>query len=306
MFFISALVAYNSVGLYLLTEGDLPFSAREAAYAEAEEISLTDYFEKKGGAASTHESSFDSLLAAVPSQVLGTATAASPSSSIPNNPQLTAHNQNVTIAVLGDSMIDTLGRDLPHLKSSLGSRFPGTKFNLLNYGVGASNIESGYYRLTNGYSYLGEAKPSLLSQNPDIVVIESFAYNHWDNTQSDLDRQWLTVSKIIDTIKAKNPDTKIVLAATIAPYCPTFTDGSANLPPERKTVECAAVKAYLKNLINFSSSQGYPLANAYHLSLKGSEGNPLYVNQTDHIHPSNEGKLLFSQLVSDQISYTLK
>ena len=205
------------------------------------------------------------------------------------------------IAVLGDSMVDTLGPSLPHLLNALKVRLPKVNFKLLNYGAGATNIESGLSRLTNDYSYLGENKPALLSQNPDIVVIESFAYNHWDNTQADWDRQWLAIAHIIDTIKEHNPDTQIVLSAAVAPFCPTYTDGSANLPPERKFVECDTVKRYLQNIVNFAKGEGYLLADAFHPSMKGSEGNPLYINQSDHIHPSNEGKTLFSSYVVEAI-----
>lgn len=198
-------------------------------------------------------------------------------------------------------MVDTLGATLPHLMIALKERLPHKSFTLLNYGAGATNIESGLTRLTNDYDYLGEHKKALLSQNPNIVVVESFAYNHWEGTQSDLDRQWLTINKIIETIKTRNPSTKIVLAATIAPYCPTYTDGSANLPPERKYTECETVKKYLQNMVNFATSQKYPLADAYHASLSGSDGNPKYINQGDHIHPSDTGKALFSQKLAQAI-----
>ena len=203
-------------------------------------------------------------------------------------------------------MVDTLGPGVPHLASKLKSMYPGVTFSILNYGVGASNIEYGIERLTNDYTYLNEHKSSLLSQNPDVVIVESFAYNHWNNSKSDLDRQWLAINKIIETIKLNNPHTKIVLSATIAPYCPTYTDGSANLPPERKQIECDTVKAYLQNLVNFATSQKYPLADVYHASLNGSDGNPKYINSGDHIHPSEAGKSLFAQLVTSKIAGVLE
>jgi hypothetical protein len=42
-----------------------------------------------------------------------------------------------TIAILGDSMVDTLGRDLKSLSQTLSQYYPRVTFNLLNYGVGA-------------------------------------------------------------------------------------------------------------------------------------------------------------------------
>jgi hypothetical protein len=82
-----------------------------------------------------------------------------------------------TIAFLGDSMIDTLGPGIPHLGMLLKKQFPKTTFTLLNFGVGGENIDSGINRITHDYTYLGVSHPSLVSQKPDIVVVESFGYN---------------------------------------------------------------------------------------------------------------------------------
>ncbi|RJR15315.1 SGNH/GDSL hydrolase family protein [Candidatus Microgenomates bacterium] len=210
-----------------------------------------------------------------------------------------------TIGFLGDSMIDTLGPDMPEVKTALRRNFPGVTFTLINHGVGGANLEQVAAHLTNNYSYLNESRTAALDQNPDIIVIESAAYNHWDNTKSDLDRQWLTLAKMVDTIKARNPAIKIVIAATISPYCPTYTDGSADLPVERKFVECEAVKAYLQNAIHFANSQNLPLVDAYHASLLGDgqeNGNPKYINEGDHIHPSEAGKRLFGEKLAAILS----
>ena len=106
-------------------------------------------------------------------------------------------------------------------------------------------------------------------------------------------------------VKTRNPDTKIILATAIAPYCPTYTDGSANLPEPRKFIQCETVKAYLQNTVRFAESENYPLANAYAASLQGNEGNPKYVNSGDHIHPSDAGKELFSKLLVEKIEKML-
>jgi len=264
---------------------------------------LPTYMAEKGESKTHALQSFGRLLTE------STPSATPQASPVPSPTPKPLAKSSYTIALLGDSMIDTLGPDLPNLKSILSGQYPGINFKLINYGAGATNIESGLDRLTNATTYLDQVRPPLLSLDPDIVVVESFAYNHWDNTPSDLDRQWQDISKIIETIKnhppAGGPGTKIVLAAAIAPFCPTYTDGSANLPPERKSLECATVKAYLQNLVNFATSQGYPLADSYHASLSGSEGNPLYINQSDHIHASQEGKALFSQKIAGAIGQVL-
>lgn len=210
---------------------------------------------------------------------------------------------NYTIAVLGDSMIDVMQPGLPQLEKALKNFYPQAQFRLLNYGVGASNIEFGLERLTSSYTYLNQPFPPLLSQNPDVVVIESFAYNHWDNNQSNLDRQWLALGGIVDTIK-KQSRAKIVLAATVGPDENTLGDGIDNywLLPDQKKEKAAAIRAYLQNLINFAQSQGYPLADAYHASLdENNNGKAKYINAGDHLHPSGPGGELMAEKIAEVI-----
>lgn len=261
-------------------------------------ISMQAYFnQRKNSAAAIGQkstSSFASIIVAP--EVLGAATESAVKK---------LAKSEYTIAVLGDSMVDTLGPGVPHLRNELKKTFPTASFTILNYGVGASTIDYGITRLTEKYTYLGIEKVPLLSTRPDIVIVESFAYNHWENTKSDLDRHWLAIAKIVGIIKNQSPDTKIILSSTIAPHCATYTDGSANLPPERKFKQCETVKAYLQNMVNFATSQGYPLADTYHASLSGGDGQPKYINQGDHIHPSDAGKILFAQKVVEQIKIVL-
>ncbi len=219
--------------------------------------------------------------------------------SLTQNPVKTSY----TIALLGDSMTDTLGRDLPNLKNLLKSNFPNYTFSLLNYGQGSTNLDSGLYRLTNATNYLGTDYPPLLSLKPDILVVESFAYNHWSGEKYDLDRQWLTIAKIIDTVKEKSPDTKIILAATIAPNKDIFGDGVLNWSSAMKENSSLITKAYLQNMVNFASSEHYPLADAYHPTLDSSgNGLEIYINHGDHLHPSPEGALLYSQKIVEEIT----
>ena len=214
-----------------------------------------------------------------------------------------APSRSYTIAVLGDSMIDVMQPELPQLSSSLKKLYPQHQFKLLNYGVGASNIEYAAERLTSNYTYLEKEFSSLLSQNPDIIIIESFAYNHGENSQSGLDRQWLALAKIIETIKSRS-QAKIVLAAAIGPDENTLCDGidGINLPPDQKREKAQTIRAYLQNLINFATSQNYPLADAYHSSLD-SNGNsrPIYINAGDHLHPSGPGGELLAKKIAEAI-----
>lgn len=221
----------------------------------------------------------------------------------PPQPSVGGEGRVTTIAVLGDSMIDTLGKDLPTLKKALNQYFPGSVFNLLNYGVGARDAEYGLYRLTNDYQYRQELISSLVSQNPDIVVVESFAYNNYGNTSDGINRHWLALGAITTTIRQKLPQAKIVIAATIAPNSVYFSNGVKDIyfSAMEKIEKTSTIKVYLQNAVNFATSQGFPLADSYHLSLVGNDGSKDFIDPMDNIHPSFAGATLFGDVVADTI-----
>jgi len=55
---------------------------------------------------------------------------------------------SIKIAVLGDSMIDTLGPGIPALQKELIKAYPYLNPTILNYGNGGTNIDYGIERLT--------------------------------------------------------------------------------------------------------------------------------------------------------------
>ena len=200
-------------------------------------------------------------------------------------------------------MIETMGSNLTQLMDLLKKDYPDKTFTLINHGQGATDMENGLVRMTEDSLYNGRLMPSVVSYRPDIFVLESFAYNHWDNTPFDLDRQWMTIAYIIDTIKRESPDTKIILAASIAPDSNTYGDGKiAWINTAEKYSSAQTVKAYLQNLVNYATSQNYPLADAYHASLDASgNGQSRFIDQSSRIHPSQEGAFLFSQKILEAI-----
>lgn len=210
-----------------------------------------------------------------------------------------------TIAVLGDSMIDTLGPDIPHLKSRLEHMYPGVTFRLLNFGVGGTNIESGLLRITQDYQYLGVTRASVASQKPDLVIVESFGYNPFPDAPDPLNRHWLDLAQIVDAIKKYIPEAKILIVATIAPDANTFGDGVPGIAfdPISKRELTNLIKSYLDNAVRFAQGERLPYADVYHASLdRQGNAKPGYINPGDHIHPSDAGKALFARKVSEAIA----
>ncbi|MBU1118028.1 SGNH/GDSL hydrolase family protein [Patescibacteria group bacterium] len=216
-------------------------------------------------------------------------------------PSIGGEGKIINLVLIGDSMIDTLSQNI--CQQSLQKYYPTVKFNLLKYGYGSTNIESASKRLNETTTYLGKENPSVFSQNPDIIVIESFAYNNFGNSQKGIDRQSQSLTKITDLIKTESPKTKIILASTIAPNSVSFANGAKDIyySSLEKIEKTATIKLYLQNIINFASKNNLPLSDAFHPSLFGQNGLEELINSTDNIHPSNLGTELFCDILAKSI-----
>lgn len=198
--------------------------------------------------------------------------------------------QVVTIALFGDSMIQTLNNNI--LKKSLQNYFPTIKFNLLNYGYSSTTLD----KAINNLDFV-------TSQNPNIIVIESFAYNNFGNTTSGLEKQTQLLATIVDTIKTKLPSAKIIISATIAPNSVVFGNGiqDLHLTALDKLERTKTIRLYLKNAVKFANDFHLPLADAYTNGLVNNEGFLPLIDTTTHLHPSDYGKQFFSDTIAKTI-----
>lgn len=253
--------------------------------------------------------SFSELAVPVP-EVLGDETSIEetptplPSPTPTPKPVRYTKKQSVTVALLGDSMTDTLGPDAPYLVSYLKKIYPNSTVTIKNLGVGGKPIDDGIERITNGYTYLGASHPSLTSVHPDVVVVESFGYNPVGSDQAALDHHWLELARAIDAIKHALPETKIVIAATIAPNASRFGDGAPNIAfsPEDKQMRTTTIKKYIETTIKFARSEHFPLADAYTASMDATgNGKLIYINSGDHIHYSDAGRALMGSKIAGSI-----
>lgn len=206
------------------------------------------------------------------------------------------------IVFLGDSMTDLLGDDFPYLQQKLLSNFPKTKFIILNYGIGATDISSGYDRLTKPQTRHESTLTPLLSTLPDIIVIESFAYNHWTITEKDMAKYKKTEEDLFTKINSKN--IQLICGLTIAPNSNTITDGipGISLKTADKKIKAATIKKYMEIFRQTCQEKNIPIADAFAPSTDTQgEGSIEYINQDDHLHPSEEGLKLYSKLVYKEI-----
>lgn len=210
----------------------------------------------------------------------------------PDTVHIGGEGQVISLAVIGDSMIETLGQNIPSLSAALQKYYPAIKFNISNFGRGATTL-----------TYAKNRLPIIFTQKPDLIVLESFAYNNYGNTAPGYDQYQQELESIIATIHQQLPNTKIILAATIAPDTVHFAKGvkDLNLSSLDRLERTNTIKLYLEKLIRFATTNNLPLADAYTPSLVNDSGNPRFINITDYIHPSPAGANFFSQILAKTI-----
>lgn len=209
-------------------------------------------------------------------------------------------SKEVTIAIYGDSMVDTMGTALPYLETALEQYYPQVNFALLNYGIGAKSIEQGKEGFNQAYSYKDRNYPAPTSSGADIIIIESFAYNPMG--EDGLDKQWLALSQIVDQARASGA--KVMLLAIIAPTKSQFGQGPGGIdwPQDTAWQHAGLIGRYLENAVSLGGSLNLPVIDAYHASLLANgEGNLNYISSHDHIHPSVAGHQFVANLVVQKI-----
>lgn len=216
-------------------------------------------------------------------------------------PTLNPSKSSYTIAIIGDSMVDTMGDYLPYLGESLKARYPKTTFKLYNYGIGGENLAQGLARFDDPYSYQNRNYPALTELSADIIIVASFAYNPF--SPHDRDRHWLTLTELVS--QAKTTGVQVYLLAEIAPLGKNFGVGKngINWPPDLARQQALNIIEQLENAVALAQTLNVPLIDAFHKSqIDGKFGSREFVDGNDGIHPSVAGH----QLMADLIAATIK
>jgi len=217
--------------------------------------------------------------------------------------------KTLKVALLGDSMIQTMGEAtyltniLEQKLECINESYPSTSLRIktgscisyhvtvLNFGVGSTNLEQGLNRL-----------PQVLNANPDVIVVESFAYN---NSSMSTSRFRELLEEMIN--KIKNKHIKVVLLATIAPNGRLYAVGVNGWSKEERWLASHNTMRFLQETINFAIEKGIPLANAYSASLApDGEGNTIYIDKETYLHPSKLGHQLVGQKIAEAITGVVK
>lgn len=205
-----------------------------------------------------------------------------------------------SIAIFGDSMVDTMGEKLEYLQETLSKKYPQTKFNLYNYGIGGQNVEQGLARFESSFVNRERQYLPLPALAPDVLIIGSFAYNPFPT--HDRNRHYSLLRDLI--AKAKNVSSNIYLLAEIAPLKTGFGKGKngVNMSENVAFEHATHIIEQLDDVINLSKEQNISLINVYYESrVDGYYGNPYFVNPDDGIHPSVAGHYFTAESIAEKI-----
>src|SRR3990167_1320370 len=224
----------------------------------------------------------------------------SPSLSPSTNPAVILKKKLYTVAIFGDSMVDTMGENLEYLQKALVNKYPKTTFKLYNYGIGGQNVEQGLARFESSFVNRERNFPPIPTLNPDVLIIGSFAYNPFST--HDRNRHYSLLRDLL--ARAKTLSSKIYLLAEIAPLRTGFGAGKngVNMSEDTAYQHALNIIEQLDDVINLSAQENVPIINAYYASgIEGKFGDPYYVNQDDGIHPSFAGHVFTAEIIAAKV-----
>jgi hypothetical protein len=227
-----------------------------------------------------------------------------PTNPFPYKPPEIPYSRAYRIMLVGDSIIDSLGLNAQTLRQHLINYYPDNEFVNYNYGFGATSIETLQERLTKETEYNGQKYPSILSQDFDLIIIESFAYNPLSQEQENVgvEKHIKILDQSIREIIKSKPVSVVAIMTPIAPSKTHFAKGVYDLSVQERKQWAEERIMYIEGVIKYANDNQIPLIDVYQKSLNSENGGDLrYINPDDYIHPSAEGIDLISRIIAEYI-----
>ncbi|HSW97384.1 MAG TPA: SGNH/GDSL hydrolase family protein [Candidatus Saccharimonadales bacterium] len=201
------------------------------------------------------------------------------------------------IVMVGDSMTAALGPHGGGLSEYMNSLYKKNvqdpqRIVIDNYAK-SSNILAVNDQLTQKTSISEYTFGPLLSEDFDLILVESYGYNPLSQfgLEGGLKQQNLALDALMKTLITTHPHAVIAFVATIAPNRTNYAKATQ---PNYSATDRAKLAderiAYIKNHIAYAKSHNIPLIDIFKDSLtKNGDGSMVYINPTDDIHPSFAG-----------------
>lgn len=167
------------------------------------------------------------------------------------------------VALLGEGIFHRWGEDCQELKAEFCRQYTRSAFTFYNHGLEGSRAGNGLWRITSDYLKDGSKKRHLSFCNPDIVIVDSFAYTQfWDGPEGLteyrdlLRRTWEEVERTTTA--------KLLFSLAAQPIREKFLEGAKNFQHTSKAQRARfadAVIMYLDEARHIAEDEGWPVAD---------------------------------------------
>ena len=211
--------------------------------------------------------------------------------------------QSYRIIIVGDSIVNSLGLNANVLREDLIKYYPDSEFVTYNYGYPSTNILSLYQRLTQTTNDGVKDNQAILTQQFELIIIESFGNNPLSQfpLAEGLQKQNEELERSVNAILAQKPNAALAFLTPIALDPINYARGSRDLSPEERKQWVAERVAYIDNHRKFAERLGISVIDVYKASLKPDGTVDKSYISDDFIHPSKKGIELISQTIADYI-----
>ena len=211
--------------------------------------------------------------------------------------------QSYRIIIAGDSIVNSLGLNANVLREDLIKYYPDSEFVTYNYGYPTTNVLSLYQRLTQTTNVGTKDNQAILTQQFELIIIESFGNNPLSQfpLAEGLQKQNEELERSVNAILAQKPNAALAFLTPIALDPINYARGSRDLSPEVRKQWVAERVAYIDNHRKFAQEKGIPVIDVYRASLKPDGTVDKSYISDDFIHPSKKGIELISQTIADYI-----
>ena len=219
----------------------------------------------------------------------------------PPNPLIKSGKKNITIAIVGDSIIDTMGTNLPYLEKQLQIFYPQYTFKLYNYGIGSQNIIDVSARIDKEYKYKDRDYPAIADLKPDLIILGTTAYNPLELNQ--ISEFQDDLGQLID--KLKNIQPNLALFVPLAPLKKNFGIGpdGVNWPSDAAWNHATKIQAFIEAAITVGKDKQIDIIDNYHPTLNSNgEGIADFISKNDGIHPSISGHQYLAKMLAEYIA----
>ena len=200
-------------------------------------------------------------------------------------------------------MVEKWGSDCPQLGAELSRVFKRTTFEINNYGLSGTRAGHGLWRISHDFKDgNGEYRACLSYNDPDIVIIESFAYTNCVDDVESL-AEYRDVMRSLWEEVGRTTAAQRLFLVPMPPDRDKFLETANNYYYTSKiTRQRMADRAtlYLEEALSIAQDEEWALADLYNeVQKKIESGDKLrrFINQSDCLHPSVYGYQAMARVI---------